>query len=32
MNGNDTDETIQEIFDSLLQKYEKWLEQSVKGS
>ena len=32
MIGNETDEIIKELFDSLLQKYEKWLEQSVKGS
>lgn len=32
MNGNDTDETIQEIFDSHLQKYEKGSEESMKGS
>lgn len=32
MNGNDTDETIQEIFDSLLQKYEKGSEEWMKGS
>ena len=32
MIGNETDEIIKELFDSLLQKYEKWQEQSVKGS
>ena len=32
MIGNEPDEIIKELFDSLLQKYEKWLEQSVKGS
>ena len=32
MNGNDTDDTIQEIFDSLLQKYQKDSEESIKGS
>ena len=32
MIGNETDEIIKGLFDSLLQKYKKWLEQSVKGS
>ena len=32
MNGNDTDDTIQEIFDSLLQKYQRDSEESIKGS
>ena len=30
--GNDTDEIIQELFDSLLHKYQIGLEQSMKGS
>ena len=30
--GNETNEIIEEIFDSLLQKYQKGLEESVKGS
>ena len=32
MNGNDTDDNIQEIFDSLLQKYQRDSEESIKGS
>ena len=30
--GNETNEIIEEIFDSLLQKYQKGLEESMKGS
>ena len=32
MIGNETDETIEELFESLLQKYQKGLEKSMKGS
>ena len=32
MIGNETDEIIEEIFESLLQKYKKGLEKSMKGS
>ena len=32
MIGNKTDEIIQELFDSLLQRHEKGLEESVEGS
>ena len=32
MIGSKTDETIVELFESLLQKYQKGLEQSMKGS
>ena len=32
MIGNETNEIIEEIFDSLLQKYQKGLEESMKGS
>ena len=32
MIGNETDEIIKGLIDSLLQKYQKWLKQSVKGS
>ena len=31
-NGNKTSEIIKELFDSLLQKYQKGLEESMKGS
>ena len=31
MIGNETDEIIQELFDSFLQKYQKGLEESMKG-
>ena len=30
--GNETNEIIEEIFDSLLQKYQRGLEESMKGS
>ena len=30
--GNETDEIIKELLDSLLQKYQKGLEESIKGS
>ena len=30
--GDQTDEIIKEIFDSLLQRYQDWLEESMKGS
>ena len=29
--GNEVDEIIQELFDSLLQRYQKGLEESMKG-
>ena len=29
---NETDEIIEKLFDSLLQKYQKCLEESMKGS
>ena len=32
MIGNETDEVIKEIFVSVLQKYQKSLEESMKGS
>ena len=32
MVGNETDEIIQDFFDSLLLKYQKSLEESMKGS
>ena len=32
MIGNETNETIEELFDSLLQKYQTGLEESLKGS
>ena len=32
LKGNEADEIIKEIFDSLLQKYKKGLEESMKGS
>ena len=32
MVGNDTDETIKELFGSLLQKYQIGLEQFMRGS
>ena len=32
MIGNETDGTSEELFDSLLQKYQKGLEESMKGS
>ena len=31
MIGNETDETIEELFDSLLQRYQEKLEQSRRG-
>ena len=30
--GNETDEIVEELFDSLLQRYQKELEESMKGS
>ena len=30
--GSETDEIIEELFESLLQKYQKELEESMKGS
>ena len=32
MIGNETDEIFLEVFDSLLQKYQKGLEEAIKGS
>ena len=32
MNGSDTDEVIEELFESLLQRYEQNLEEKIKGS
>ena len=32
LKGNEVDEIIKELFDSLLQKYKKGLEESMKGS
>ena len=32
VTGNETNEIIEELFDSLLQKYQKCLEESIKGS
>ena len=32
MIGDETNEIIEEIFDSLLQKYQNGLEESMKGS
>ena len=32
MMGNETDEIIEELFESLLKRYQKRLEQSMKGS
>ena len=32
MMGSATDEIIEEIFDSLLQRYQEGLEESMKGS
>ena len=31
MNGSDTDEVIEELFESFLQKYEQNLEEKMKG-
>ena len=30
--GNETDEIIRDLFESLLQKYQEWLEESMRGS
>ena len=30
--GNETDEIIEDVFDSLLKRYQKGLEESMKGS
>ena len=32
MMGNETDQIIEKLFDSLLQKYQERLEESMKGS
>ena len=32
MNGSDTDETIERLFESVLQKYEENLQEKMKGS
>ena len=32
MNGSDTDEIIEELFESFLQKYEENLQEKMKGS
>ena len=32
MNGSDMDEVIEELFESLLQRYEQNLEEKMKGS
>ena len=32
MIGNETDEITEELFDSLLQRYQEGLEESMKGS
>ena len=32
MMGNEKDEIIEELFESLLKKYQKGLEESIKGS
>ena len=32
VKGNEKDEIIEELFESLFQKYEKGLEESMKGS
>ena len=32
MNGNDTDEIIEELFESLLQRYQESLHEKMKGS
>ena len=32
MMGSETDEVIEELFESLLQNYQKYLEKSMKGS
>ena len=32
MMGSETDETIEELFESLLQRYHEGLEESMKGS
>ena len=32
MIGNETDEIIEELFESLLQKYQKGLEEPMKGN
>ena len=32
MTGNDTDERIKKLFESFLKKYQKVLEESMKGS
>ena len=32
MMGNGTDEIIEDLFESFLQKYQEWLEESMRGS
>ena len=32
MMGNETDEIIEELFEPLLERYEEWLEESMRGS
>ena len=32
MNGSDTDQIIEELFESFLQKYEENLQEKMKGS
>ena len=32
MVGNETDEIIEELFETLLQRYQEGLEESMKGS
>ena len=32
MMGNETDEIIEKLFESLLQNYQKYLEKSMRGS
>ena len=32
MMGNETDEIIEDLFESFLQKYQEWLEESMRGS
>ena len=32
MMGSETNEIIEELFKSFLQRYQKWLEESMRGS
>ena len=32
MTGNETDKTIEDLFDSFLQRYQKGLEKSMRGA